>query len=433
MNRRVAGHGLQVWSDRLKGEAMENQGSNIGQAFIAALAENSPSRYEALLTEDAGLRVWNWQGNEALRPRDKAIGRLIEMWNELTTSSVECLSMVTSRDRVALELDIRAMEHGRHVKQNGSAFLTLRGGLIEMIDLYYARAVPSGPPPGWIAPQTLSDIELEQLLQSSDSFDPHARLPLPIRFRLTPHLGIFGIDAATPGVNGVGLARLTLAEADDCIEEVITFHRERGIGFHWTVSPLDTPADLGERLERHGMMYAGASTVMARRGLDDPDILVNPELTIQRMDGRDPVAFQQAVEIIALCFHMPADQVDKWQAFWLDDLMHPAPGRDQLAYLAFWHEKPVGIGRLILEPGFAHLSGAGTLSEYRGHRVYSTLLKKRLEDARVHGYQIATIDAGPMSRRVVERYGFKEYGRTRIYGWMPIMDPEVIRQIVPDE
>jgi len=38
-----------------------------------------------------------------------------------------------------------------------------------------------------------------------------------------------------------------------------------------------------------------------------------------------------------------------------------------------------------------------------------------------------------VSRRVVARYGFKEYARTYVYGWMPVMDMDVIRSLVPDE
>lgn len=412
---------------------MSTAGSAIGHEFMEALADNRAARYEALLTEDAGLRIWNWEGNEALRPRDKVIGRLLQEWSRLENPALECLSMTASEDRVAIEFRIRTHTGACYRLQNGSAFLTLGGARIEVIDLYYARPVPAGPPTGWIAPQTLSFAELEQLILGSNSFDLRLSLPQPLRYRLMPDLAIFGIDASSPAINGVELARLSEAEADARIEEIIALFRAQGIGFHWQVTPLDTPADLCERLERHGLMYAGASIAMARGDLEHLDIPINPDLTIQQVDGRDPGLFDQAARITGDCFHMSADEFDKWRAFWLDELVHPSPGREELAYLALLHGRPVASARLILGGGFAHLSSAGTLPQFRGRRAYSTLLKRRLEDARRRGYQIATIDAGPMSQRVVERFGFKEYGRARIYGWMPVMDPEVIRQIVPDE
>jgi hypothetical protein len=54
-----------------------------------------------------------------------------------------------------------------------------------------------------------------------------------------------------------------------------------------------------------------------------------------------------------------------------------------------------------------------------------------MEAAQARGYHLAAINAEPMSRRIVKRYGFKEYARMYIYGWMPVMDVEVIKSLVP--
>src|SRR4051794_34409403 len=94
------------------------------------------------------------------------------------------------------------------------------------------------------------------------------------------------------------------------------------------------------------------------------------------------------------------------------------------------------VCRLVLlrfDGGLALLGGAATVPTYRSRKIYSTLLRRRLEDARAHGYHVSAIYAGPMSRRVVGRYGFKEYARSQIYGWMPEIDMEVIRSLVPND
>jgi predicted acetyltransferase len=117
----------------------------------------------------------------------------------------------------------------------------------------------------------------------------------------------------------------------------------------------------------------------------------------------------------------------------LERLQNPAMREEDIAYLARLNGTPVAQAVLQLRAGIAYLGGAATLPEYRGRRIYSTLLRRRLEDARARGYHIAAIDAEPMSRRVVSRYGFKEYGRTYVYGWMPVIDMDVIRSLVPDE
>ena len=64
------------------------------------------------------------------------------------------------------------------------------------------------------------------------------------------------------------------------------------------------------------------------------------------------------------------------------------------------------------------------------YETISTLLRRRLEGAHARGYHLAAINAEPMSRPIVERYGFNEYARNYIYGWMPIIDLEVIKSLV---
>ena len=88
---------------------------------------------------------------------------------------------------------------------------------------------------------------------------------------------------------------------------------------------------------------------------------------------------------------------------------------------------------MALRGGLAYLGGAGTLPELRGRKVYSTLLRRRLEAARERGYHLGAIQAEPMSRRIVVRYGFVERARTQIYAWMPVIDMDVIRSLAPDD
>ena len=74
-----------------------------------------------------------------------------------------------------------------------------------------------------------------------------------------------------------------------------------------------------------------------------------------------------------------------------------------------------------------------TLPEYRTQKVYSSLLRRRLETARDAGYNVATIHAEPMSRRVVARYGFEPQALFDVYAWMPVIDAAVIATLVQDD
>ena len=94
---------------------------------------------------------------------------------------------------------------------------------------------------------------------------------------------------------------------------------------------------------------------------------------------------------------------------------------------------PAGMAAANFRFGRMYLSGAATLPEYRGQKVYSTLLKHRLEAARGRGFHLAAIDAGPCRSGSWRNTASREYGTVNVYGWMPEMDPAVIRTLVPDE
>ena len=151
------------------------------------------------------------------------------------------------------------------------------------------------------------------------------------------------------------------------------------------------------------------------------------------LDGTDKEALEAALQIAARCFNWTPEQVDERRAFMFERVTNPEISQYELAYLARLAGVPVAEAHLILKGSIAYLGGAATLPEYRGRKIYSTLLKRRLQDARERGFVLAAIDAEPMSKRVVERYGFKEYGKNLLYAWMPVIDMDVIRSLVPDE
>ena len=206
-------------------------------------------------------------------------------------------------------------------------------------------------------------------------------LPLQVSFHINARAMQFLSGLPEPTSNYFGFANWSEDEADAKIQAVIDQCREQGIGFQWVVGPLDTPADLGERLERHGMMLAGGYSTMARKGLDADDIPTNPDLVIEAIDREHPERVADAVNVMAVCFHMPAAQAELEQRGWLARFEEPGFFDRARAFVAYLHGQPVGVGRMELSGGRAYLGGAATLPEVRGKKIYSTLLRRRLQDA----------------------------------------------------
>ncbi len=405
----------------------------LAQDFLAALTANDAARYEALLSEDVGMLIGRWDGSENHRPRQRVVKRLIEEWSAWPDPTTELLNLLADGDQAALEFRIQATENDRYVKHNRSAFLQIKENKIQLIRLYCAEPLPSAHRQGWIAPATLTEDEIQRLFESlMHSGDPYEWIAPDDSGRISLRGAMGGSGTAHPGSNSVGGMRWTAEEADRRIEDMLAYHRERNIGFQWWVSPYDTPADLRERLEQHGLILAGDAATMARSGLDRlDDIPINPDVTVERLGEYDETTIAAVAHIAMVCFHWTQEQIDERLPGMVERARDERFRERELNYLAHVNGRPAGLGRVQLQSGVAYLGGAATLPEFRGQKVYSTLLRRRLEDAHARGYQLAAIAAEPMSRPIVERYGFKEYSRIYLYGWMPVIDREVIKSLVP--
>jgi hypothetical protein len=410
----------------------------LAERFIGALAANDAAAYEAILAEDAGLRRYGAEQGEAHRPRRRVVERLLSEGRAWPDARLETLTITANAERAVVEFRVQATDpaSGRYAEYQRAAVLTVAAGCVAMIDLYAPAPMPSAPRGGWIAQATLSDAEVDAVIDRA-RYAVDYRRGVPPDFRGA--LGMRETEGASgegphPGSNFVGGARWTEAEADDRIAAVIERYRARQAGFQWWVGPCDTPADLGQRLERQGLALAGTASKMVKVGLDDLDAIpANPRVTVERLDGTDPAALAAAYHVVAIGFNLPPEAVEQMRAEDQARYQDAQNQKEEYSYLARLGGEPAGVARLLLRAGVAYLGGAATLPEFRGQRVYSTLLRHRLEVARDHGYHLALIDAEPMSRRVVVRYGFVERGITRIYGWMPVMDLDVIRSLVPQD
>lgn len=315
------------------------------------------------------------------------------------------------------------------VDHNRAAFAEVRGGQIETLNFYCAGPVPATRR-RWIAPSDLSRRDLDELFASL-AYNYGSRRYFPLNrssYSSFDHC-TWGSGDAHPGSNNVANVHWSPEEADRRIEEMIGWHRDRGIGFQWRVGGWDEPADLAGRLERHGLLLAGDQALMARTNLDDlGNIPANADLRIERLGAASHEdALEASLQVNAVAFQWPKEQVDTERPNWFEELR---TANDATTYLAWLGDTPVGTGTLVLRGPVAYLAGAATLPEFRGQHVYSTLLRRRLEQAREAGWQIAAIHAEPMSRRVVSKYGFEAVGWYQLYAWMPRMDPTVIATLV---
>lgn len=190
---------------------------------------------------------------------------------------------------------------------------------------------------------------------------------------------------------------------DAAIEAEMAHFGAMGLEFEWKTYSHDAPATLVERLEAHGFVVEEDEAIMAI-DLSDlgtapaPDARLRIRRIVDPLDMGDYGIVERQVwgeDASTFMGHLSASLRD-----------HPDY---QSIYVAYLDDQPVCAARVNFSVGssFASLWGGSTIKEYRGRGIYSAMLDLRLREARARGYAFATIDAGPMSRPIVERRGFR--------------------------
>jgi len=237
-----------------------------------------------------------------------------------------------------------------------------------------------------------------------------ARLSIP---------GLLGreIDGSDPFVNLAGDAHLTEETAAPVIRQVYDHFGRQAKAFGWIVGPNSSPPDLSSRLEAAGMENALALTGMAY-DLSGPSVLpTNPAVSLREVSTGD-LEIASALLSEAIGF-TPEGGRATVEALALSS--SPLRRRAYLAYLPN-HPAPVAYASMITLPDqpIAVLYCAATLEQARGQGVYTSLVARRLADARQDGLQAVVIQAvSSSSAPICIKLGFVELCRLDWYIWEP--------------
>ena len=62
--------------------------------FLAALTSNEAAHYEAVLADDAALRLGRWDGSELYRPRRRVVQRFRDEWSAWPDPILETFTII---------------------------------------------------------------------------------------------------------------------------------------------------------------------------------------------------------------------------------------------------------------------------------------------------------------------------------------------------
>jgi hypothetical protein len=219
-----------------------------------------------------------------------------------------------------------------------------------------------------------------------------------------------------PSFTSVLRLRLAADEVERVVEEVRGLVREHA---HtkpvWWIGGAATPADIVPQLVALGFVpneepgWEPRCTAMAL--VTEPP--QGPEgIVARRVESLDEYAL--AGEIAHEAFGEPEADREEWRAIVEERFAVEQRGQSVATYLAWIDGEPVASARAVFMPAGALLIGGATLPAARGRGAYRALVRARWDDAVAAGTPALVIQAGAMSRPIVERLGFRPVTKVEI-------------------
>jgi hypothetical protein len=211
-------------------------------------------------------------------------------------------------------------------------------------------------------------------------------------------------NAPTPHPQYGQVLRPRLDDVERAIASARKWFRNRNRDtFTWWVSDASLPADLVERLlaagaepDPHDPVYAGM-------------VLTKPPEPVDGVEIRKAAGFDDhrlGVDLAWRSFGFTEEQIAETRPR-IRQLYENFSAMDAEGFMAFVDGELVGSGAAAYLPCGIYLMGGNVAEEARGRGVYRALVRARWDEAAARGTPALIVQAGRMSRPILERIGFE--------------------------
>jgi len=209
-----------------------------------------------------------------------------------------------------------------------------------------------------------------------------------------------------------GRLRVDENGVDDLVAEVRARMAAHGRDFvTWWVSPGAEPAGLAEGLREHGAVpfaEPSAEPRYAAMVLRDEPGAAPAGVVVRQVQDLDEYRLAMAIDWES--FGAAPELRETWAAGLPEHYETRHLSGDAVAYLAFVDGEPAASAFASFRREGTALSGASTAVARRGRGAYRALVRARYEDAVAVGAPGLVVQAGAMSRPILERCGFESLG-----------------------
>ena len=195
------------------------------------------------------------------------------------------------------------------------------------------------------------------------------------------------------------------------IARVKAFFIERGRPWYWWLSPHARPADMGVRLERHGLTCDRAPLPALLASLPAGGPVPNARTHVWPVSSRSDLRVASHIRRVAFCFPDGA-ALDYFEAM-ATDWLAGDPARLYLARLG--DGPPAAIGAWITGAGMPGVYVMATLPEWRRRGLGKAILARLLADAAAAGHAWIALTASRFGYPLYCQFGFKHVFDYMIY------------------
>jgi GNAT superfamily N-acetyltransferase len=216
--------------------------------------------------------------------------------------------------------------------------------------------------------------------------------------------------------NGIQQVRLDENSVKPTIGRMQASVDRRGVPAMWWIGPNSRPADLADRLERHGLTLARTMVGMTVDLTDLDTALDTPvDFRIEQVHGPEMQRLWARLVGEGSGFGPAAAQALADLEPRLSDPTYLRKPR----YVGFLSGRPMATAALVLAAGVAGVYAVSTLPAERRRGIGTAMTALPLLNAQAQGYRVGILQATAMGLPVYRRLGFRDACEYRCYGQAP--------------
>lgn len=223
-----------------------------------------------------------------------------------------------------------------------------------------------------------------------------------MRREVTPNVVRY-IDNSDIREGIISYSQLNEANAEATIREQVSYFESIGQGFEWKLYDYDQPSDLKERLASYEFLVEEAEAIMVLDVEDAPEVFWQP-ISHHVQQITDPERLSDVLTIQQQVWDEDFSSLGQY----LGGMLRKYPQQMSI-YVAYVNEQPASAAWTYFpeRSQFASLWGGATVSSFRKQGLYTALLAVRAQEAKARQVRYLTVDASPMSRPILEKFGFE--------------------------